>query len=209
MLLPLDDHLLPLPSAHTVKIPYTHRHEKTEWRTYTMVYMNKTTNQQNIHKISVDLGKKKWMQLLISQKTANLPTTKPFTELKSSATLAVGKSCMGTWAAHVFMSLSHTVCLVTAKCCKSSSVIHCSGWEFSHQNLSLDSLRLEHHIRADIIKTELTIKKRSQSTPAITGEIHGAETWESCNWFTIKETRYLSKHTANSLRTFNVRFQFK
>lgn len=104
------------------------------------------------------------------------------------------------------MSLSHTVCLVTATCHKSSSVICHFGWEFSHQKLSLDSLCLEHHIRADIIKTELTTKKRSQSTPAITAEIHGAKTWESCNRFTIKEMQHLLKHTANSLRTFNVRF---
>lgn len=59
MLLPLDGHPLPLPSAHTVKMPYPKRNEKTELRTYTMIYMNKTTNQQHTHKIIVDLGQKK------------------------------------------------------------------------------------------------------------------------------------------------------
>lgn len=58
MLLPLDDCLLPLSSAHTVKVPYPNRNEKTDLWIYTMVYTNKTTNWQSVHKIILHLCQK-------------------------------------------------------------------------------------------------------------------------------------------------------
>lgn len=107
MLLPLDDHLLPLPSAHTVKIPYPNSNENTDLWIHTMVHMNKTTNWQSIHKITLDL----------CQKTMNAAPHHPGKsklsnnqiihqdEVQWNTCCRVG-SCMGTWTVKILTSLN-------------------------------------------------------------------------------------------------------